>query len=132
MSVIFYPHDDDVAVGSVSERLEILMEGAERFKAAVLDAGTTIIVDKDAKKSITPKEITLAFNWQEISRIMREIRELPESSQTTKVTKAERLRRLSEIYEVLRAAKMPKLEAVRIALMNECNQLVAGGSSSTG
>jgi hypothetical protein len=130
MTVTFYPHDDDVAVGSVPERLEILMEGAERYKAAVLDAGSHVIMDGEGKKKLTPKDITLAFNWQEISRILREIRELPEATQTTKAAKADRLRRLSEIYEVLRAAKMPKLEAVRIALNNEANQLLAGGSTN--
>jgi hypothetical protein len=35
---------------------------------------------------------------------------------------------LASVYEVLRAARMPKLEAVRMALMNEATQLRSVGS----
>ena len=122
MPVVFYPHDDDVELGSLQEKLEVMMEAAERYKAVVLDT-TTPIMDNDGKRRLTPREIRVAFNWQEIAKMLREIRELPESSPSSKVTKAERLTRLAEIYEVLRGAKMPKLEAVRIALMNEAKQL---------
>jgi hypothetical protein len=131
MPVSFYPHDEDVQSGSIQEKLEILMEAAERFKAAVLDAGSIIIVrekEGEDKKRLTPREIAVAFNWQEIAKILREIRELPETTPIAKASKADRLRRLAEIYEVLRGAKMPKLEAVRIALMNESNQLRGAGS----
>jgi hypothetical protein len=125
MSVTFYPHDEDMN-GSLQEKLEILMEAAERYKAAVLDVGTAAIVNAEGKKRLTPREIKLAFNWQEIAKILQEIRSMPEVNVSSKANKADRLARLAEIYEVLRAAKMPKLEAVRMALMNEAGQLRAG------
>lgn len=149
MPVSFYPHDEDVQVGSVQDRLEILMEAAERYRGSVLDttspaalaaAAAASAADAEAakeepggggKKRLTPRDIRVAFNWQEIARILREIREMPESNQANKVTKGERLKRLADIYEVLRAAKMPKLEAVRIALMNEAKQLHSGGTSTS-
>ena len=43
--------------------------------------------------------------------------------QVNKLAKADHLKKLAEVYEVLRAARMPKLEAVRLALMNESMQL---------
>jgi hypothetical protein len=122
MPVSFYPHDEDVQLGSISERLEILMEAAERYKSSVMDMGAAASKE-EAPKILIPREMKSAYNWQEIARIMREIREMPEINPAMKVSKAERLARLSEIYEVLRGAKMPKLEAVRIALMNEASQL---------
>jgi hypothetical protein len=128
---MFYPHDDDISAGSLEQRLEILMEAAERYKAAVLDVGSTVIATPEGKKRMTPKELKVAYNWQEVAKILREIRELPESNAASKANKADRLARLAEVYEVLRAAKMPKLEAVRIALTNESNQLRAGGGAST-
>jgi hypothetical protein len=130
MPVTFYPHDEDVAVGSLKEKLEIIMEAAERYRAIVLDSGTTIILTTvEAGKRITPKEIKVAFNWQEISKLLREIREMPENNSSNKAAKADRLARMSEIYEVLRGAKMPKLESVRLALMSEVNQLRATGGA---
>lgn len=144
MAVSFYPHDEDVQVGTVQDRLEILMEAAERFRGSVLDTTSAAAVaaaqaaaveaaatlaETGGKKALTPRDLKVAFNWQEIARILREIRELPESNQSGKAAKADRLTRLADIYEVLRAAKMPKLEAVRIALMNEAKQLRTGGST---
>ena len=131
MSIVFYPHDEDVAVGSLQERLEIIMEAAERYKASTLDnSNITLENGQDAKRALTPKDLRVAFNWQEITKLLREIRELPESNQANKLTKADRLTRLSEVYEILRSAKMPKLEAVRIALTSEAKQLRVGGSSA--
>ncbi|MDR3478241.1 MAG: hypothetical protein P4M14_09450 [Gammaproteobacteria bacterium] len=122
MPVIFYPQDDDVEMGSLQEKLEVLMEAAERYKAVILDTSTSLM-DNDGKRRLIPREIRVAFNWQEIAKILREIRELPEANVPNKSAKADRLARLAEVYEVLRGAKMPKLEAVRIALMNESKQL---------
>ena len=132
MPLTFYPHDEDVALGNIQDRLEMLMEGADRYKATVLDLTLNPAPDAETKKQrMTPKEIKFAFNWQEIAKILREIRELPESNPSSKAAKADRLTRLAEIYEVLRSAKLPKLEAVRMALMSEANQLRGGGGSPT-
>jgi hypothetical protein len=121
---VFYPHADDAELGSVSQRLEVMMEAAERYKSVVLDTARSSTAEPlDPKKRITPREMKFAFNWQEIAKLLREIRELPENNSATKLKKADQLTRLSEIYEVLRGAKMPKLEAVRIALLNEAKQL---------
>lgn len=129
MTVNFYPHDDDIELGSLSDKLEVLMEAAERYKAAILDTSMPLM-DNDGKRRLTPREIRVAYNWQEIAKILREIREMPESSPTTKGAKAVHLTKLAEIYEVLRGAKMPKLEAVRIALLNEAKQLVGGNTAA--
>jgi hypothetical protein len=132
MPVSFFPHDEDVQTGTIQERLEILMEAAERYRGSILDNSSKPVASTDAeevdgKKRLTPRDIKVAFNWQEIAKILREIRELPEGSTASKAAKSDRLHRLADIYEVLRAAKMPKLEAVRIALMNEAKHLRGGG-----
>jgi hypothetical protein len=128
MPVAFYPHDDDVQLGSIAERLEILLEGAERFKTSVSELNAKPKDKEESERLLIPREIKFAYNWQEIARILKEIRELPEGNAAMKASKADRLMRLSEVYEVLRSAKMPKLEAVRIALVNEANSL-RGGSA---
>ncbi|MDR3490683.1 MAG: hypothetical protein P4M12_01410 [Gammaproteobacteria bacterium] len=126
----FYPNDDDVEGSEPQARLEILYEAAERYKAAILDVVASTVNLTDAvdgsKRRMTPKEMKVAYNWQEIAKLMREIREMPEANPEAKKTKAQYLTRLAEIYEALRAAKMPKLEAVRMALMNEAKQLNSG------
>jgi hypothetical protein len=127
MSLIFYPHEDDLDTSGIADRIEVLMEAAERFKAIVLDAATKPA--EQNSKRLSPRDLTASYNWEEISRLLREIRDLPESTSTTKLTKSDHLIKLAEIYEVLRAAKMPKLEAVRLALTNESNELKAGGGS---
>ena len=101
------------------------MEAAERYRGAVLDSAAQAA---KSQKRMVPREMPVAFNWQEIAKALRQIREMPEGSGSAKLTKIECLTRLADIYEVLRAAKMPKLEAVRIALMNEAKQL-RGGSA---
>lgn len=131
MPIIFYPHEGDLDATSQSEKLEVLLEAAERYKAIVLDTGTGNELSADPKMRMVPKEIKYAYNWDEIAKILREIRELPENNQANRLTKADRLKKLAEVYEVLRGAKMPKLEAVRIALVNEANQLSKGNSSNS-
>ena len=141
MPVHFYPQEENLQANSLQERIEILLEGAERYKAIILDtsavkaapampsapaaAGAEVpaAAPVTARKRITPRDITAAYNWEEIARLLRQIRELPEANPSSKLAKANHLTKLAEIYEVLRAAKMPKLEAVRLALMNEANQL---------
>lgn len=139
MPVVFYPNEDDIKSSDIKEKIEVLMEAAERYKGIVLDAQKAAAAAPaaapaeggaaPARKRITPRDIAHSFNWEEIARLLREIRELPEANPSAKVLKANHLIKLAEIYEVLRAAKMPKLEAVRLALMNEANQL--RGSSQT-
>lgn len=126
----FYPHDEDVEGSTPQARLDLLLEAAERYKAVVLDVNSASDVGLNAeglKRRVTPKDIKVAFNWQEIAKVMREIREMPEAPDTSKQLKSTLLTKLASVYEVLRAAKMPKLEAVRMALMNEANQLKGSG-----
>lgn len=129
MPLTFYPYADDIR-GSLRERIEILMEAAERYKAVVLETAAPTKEDAQephSQKRTIPRDQTAAFNWEEIARVFREIRELPESTKEDKLAKASLLTKLAEVYEVLRAAKMSKLEAVRLALINEANQLRGGG-----
>lgn len=123
MPIIFYPSEDNLETSSIPEKLEILMESAEQYKAFVLDMRSKTYAENENKKRVTPKDMTASFNWQEIAKLLRSIRELPEISRANKLTKAEYMTKLADVYEVLRGAKMAKLEAVRIALMNEANQL---------
>ena len=128
MALTFYPHEDDLhQEARVEEKLDVLLEAAERYKAAVLEMAKTEVMP-DSKKRVSPREQTLAYNWEEIAKLLREIRELPESNKADKLKKANLLTKLAEIYEVLRGAKMAKLEAVRVALISEANQL-RGGST---
>jgi len=122
MTLTFYPHTDDTQKGSVGEKIEVLMEAAERFKAAALDLAVSTEV-ADPKKRTTPRDLQVAFNWEEIARVLYEVREMPEISKIDKGKKADLLTKLAEVYEVLRSAKMSKLEAVRLALIGEATQL---------
>lgn len=124
MPLTFYPHLEDAQKGTLLERIEVLMEAAERYKAIILDETNKAPVDPS--KRMMPRELTAAYNWEEIARVLREIRELPEGSKIDKVKKGDLLAKLAEVYEVLRAAKMSKLEAVRLALISESNQLRGG------
>jgi hypothetical protein len=132
MPVMFYPHEDELnTASSMDQKLEVLLESAQRYKAVVLDVkGVGESISATDKKRMTPRDVTHAYNWEDIARLLRQIRELPESTPSAKLVKAEKIKKLAEIYEVLRAAKMPKLEAVRLALMNESNQLRSGGAQS--
>lgn len=119
----FYPHEDDLEASSLQEKIEILMEGAERFKASVLEEAGAQRAAPEKKKRTTPRDIQSSYNWNEIAKVLAEVRDMPEANQVNKLAKAETLTKLAAIYEVLRGAKMPKLEAVRLALINEANQL---------
>jgi hypothetical protein len=123
--MIFYPHQEDLMTSSSVDKLEVLLEAAQRYKAAILDSLAKNVDGglAESKVRATPREIDHAFNWDEMAKLMRELRDLPEGTQTARITKSDRLMKLAEIYEVLRAAKMPKLEAVRLALVNEASQL---------
>jgi len=121
MALTFYPHTDDLK-GTLAEKIEILMEAAQRFKSIILDESSKVDA-LDANKRSVPRELVAAYNWEEIARVLRAIRELPESNKVEKNKKGELLAKLAEVYEVLRGAKMSKLEAVRLALVGEANQL---------
>lgn len=129
MPLIFYPHHDDTHKGTLRERIEVLMEAAERYKASITEIAAQPMASESASKRTSPRDLTIAFNWDEIARVLREIRNMPEASKNDRMMKGELLEKLAEIYEVLRAARMSKLEAVRLALINEAKQLGAGGSS---
>lgn len=128
MPITFYPHEDDLETSSLPDKLEVLTEAAERFKAVVLDTATPPVKTADTdttKRRVSPRDLTASYNWDELSKLLRNIREMPEANAANKLKKAEHLAKLAEIYEVLRGAKMAKLEAVRLALVNEANQLKA-------
>ncbi len=129
MALIFYPNIDEPLRGPTADKIDILMEAAERYKAVVLDEKSHLNEPgkPDEARRIAPRELTAAFNWSEAARVMREIRELAESNPQEKARKAEYLTKLAEVYEVLRAAKMSKLEAVRLALISEAKQLRGTG-----
>lgn len=127
MALTFYPHQDNVDKGSLPQRIEVLMDAAERYKAIVLEVTQPKVEEGNGtlRRSI-PRDQKAAFNWEEIARVLRAIRELPEINKSDKSIKAELLSNLAEVYEVLRGAKMSKLEAVRLALISESNQLRGG------
>lgn len=128
MSLIFYPHIEDADQGNLLEKIELLMHSAEKYKAFVLDIAakatplTTPSPEDDQKRSV-PRDLLASFNWDAVARALREVRDLPEISAQNKAKKIEALTKLAEVYEVLRGAKMPKLEAVRLALVSEATQL---------
>lgn len=125
MTLTFYPHPDDAQKGSLEERIEILMEAAERYRTIIVDMTQKVEIPpvESVRRRLVPRDQTAAYNWEEIARVLREVREMPEISKADKVKKAYILIKLSEVYEILRAAKMSKLEAVRLALIGEANQL---------
>jgi len=127
MALTFYPYSEDAQKGTIDERIDTLMGAAERYKA-IVTAVKAESTEEEKPRRIAPRDLTAAYNWEEIARILREIREMPEGSKADKTRKGELLRRLAEVYEVLRAAKMSKLEAVRLALVGEANQLQGGAS----
>ena len=105
-----------------------MLESAERYKAVILDANNQPTATGE-KKRTSPRDITHAYNWEEIAKLLRQIREMPENSPSAKLAKSTKIKKLAEVYEVLRGAKMAKLEAVRLALANEANQLTSGSGS---
>lgn len=125
MAIMFYPHEEDMDSSTIPARLELLMTGAERYKSVVLETASKSSETIDVSKRHVPRELTYAYNWQELAKLLRELREMPEQNPSSRLAKANHLTKLAEVYEVLRGAKMPKLEAVRLALINEANQLKA-------
>jgi hypothetical protein len=128
MGLIFYPHTEDAQKGSLNERVDVLLEAAGRYKAIILDDNNHAEIKDSVKKLSVPHDLSVSYNWEEIAHILREIKELPEGSKLDKEKKGRLLVKLAEVYEVLRGAKMPKLEAVRLALINEANQLLGSAS----
>jgi predicted transcriptional regulator len=127
MPMLFYPAIDDAEKGSLNDRIEHLAEAAHRYKAVILDEVAKVSSTPiDSSKRLVPRDQAGAYNWDEISKVLRLAREMPEATRQDKMAKAEVLMRLAEIYEVLRAAKMSKLEAVRLALISEATQLKSG------
>jgi hypothetical protein len=128
MPIIFYPYEDDLKKSinsTIAEKIEILLEAAERFKAYMLDPANAAS-SKVSAHHAAPSEIKIAYNWDGLASVLRDVREMPEGNATDKRLKADHLLKLAEVYEVLRAAKMQKLEAVRLALVTEANQLRGG------
>ncbi len=123
MAIVFYPADEDVATAPLDEKLTVLQASAESYRAIVTDALGKYQEEKSARRTSAPRDLHCAYNWEVIARTLREIRDLPEASPAARLQKGARLTKLAEIYEILRAAKMPKLEAVRIALATEASQL---------
>ncbi len=133
MAVIFYPHEDELESGSLDQKLDVLLESAQRYKAVVLDTSGQYkqsITGTSEARRFAPKDIEYAWNWEGLAKVLREVRELPESSSSAKLAKGMKMHKLAEVYEVLRGARMPKLEAVRIALASEARQLGASVPSS--
>lgn len=128
MALIFYPHTEDAQRGTLAERIGVLLDAAERYKSVILDVTGGRGESTDVQKRMIPRDQTAAYNWEEIARVLRELREMPEISKADKSKKAELLTKLAEVYEVLRGAKMAKLEAVRLALVGEANQLRGSAS----
>lgn len=127
MGMRFYPHTEDVQKGTLSEKIDLMLEAAGQYKAAVSEV-KAYGEKNDTKKLMTPRDLQAVYNWEEIAKILHQIRELPEASKLDKDKKGNLLTKLAEVYEVLRGAKMPKLEAVRLAIANEASQLIGGSS----
>jgi len=130
MSIRFYPSVDDSNKGTAEDRIEVLASAALEYKALVLDAGVRASELLDAE-GLTPRDFTAAFNWEELTGVLHFIREMPEANESEKSRKASLLTNLAEVYETLRSAKMPKLEAVRLALASEAKQLGGGDDHSS-
>lgn len=133
MPLTFYPHADDIQKGSLEVRIDVLSEAAERYKAIVLDPSFTTTPSGEGNgeasaKRMIPRDQHVSYNWEEITRILREVRDMPEGNKSDRLRKADYLTKLAEVYEVLRGAKMSKLEAVRLALISEANQLRGSAS----
>jgi hypothetical protein len=127
MTLVFHPHPEDADKGSLMERIDVLMNAAQLYRASVLDLTAKNI---EPKKITVPRELDISYNWEEIARVLRETRELPEGNKVDKERKSQLLTKLAEVYEILRAAKMSKLEAVRLALVSEANQLRGGAAGA--
>ena len=124
MPINFFPYEEDLKKDvntPMDEKIEILLEAAERFKATVTDPSNVLVTEN--KQGTVPSDLKVAYNWDGLSQVLSEVRQMTEANPSEKRIKSDRLLKLAEVYEVLRAAKMQKLEAVRLALVNEANQL---------
>lgn len=129
MSLVFYPQViEGASLGTIDEQIELLLEGAQRYKAVILD---TSAKEGQVKAINAPKDVAVSYNWDLVAAVLREVREMPEGKREDRTTKADRLMKLAEIYEILRSAKMARLEAVRLALTSEAGHLRGGSSAST-
>jgi hypothetical protein len=121
MPLTFYPATEDLLSASIPDQITVLMDAAERYRVALQDLSAKAPEATGVRS--TPRDLHAAYNWEVIASVLRHIRELPEASKDERQRKADLLTKLSEVYEVLRSAKMSKLEAVRLALIGEANQL---------
>src|SRR6185295_9710281 len=99
MPLIFYPYSDDVQKGSLETRLDVLNEAAERYKAAVLDPSFAATPSGEGNgdssvKRMMPRDQSISYNWEEITRILREVRDLPEGNKADRLHKADYLTKL--------------------------------------
>jgi len=125
MPISFYPYEEDLKKDvnmQLEDKIEILLEAAERYKAIILDV-SQLATETNGKLGNVPADLKVAYNWDGLAQVLREVRQMIEATPNDKRMKGERFMKLAEVYEVLRAAKMQKLEAVRIALVNEANSL---------
>ncbi len=124
MTLTFYPHEEDLEGSTTESRLEHFMVAAEQYKAAMLE---TKLPDPSASttesKASLPRDLVSAYNWDQLAKVLREVREIPEQNTANRLMKTKYLAKLADVYEILCSAKMPKLEAVRLAILSEANQL---------
>jgi hypothetical protein len=123
MAIVFYPNEYKLEATTIDQKLEILLDAAEQYKTTILDAISKTEDGAQSKKRNSPRDVTFSYNWEEIAKVLKEIRDLPENNPIVKKSKSAYLNRLADVYEILRSAKMPKLEAVRLALINEASHL---------
>ncbi len=124
MPINFYPYEEDLRKEvnmPIEEKIEILLESAQRYKAIILDVSQTTMAT--SKQGAVPSDLKVSYNWDGLAQVLREVRQMNEATPNDKRVKGEHLMKLAEVYEVLRAAKMQKLEAVRVALVNEATHL---------
>jgi hypothetical protein len=105
MTVIFYPQDDELDSPDVDQKLEVLLNAAERFKASALDtSGKFGAVLSPGRQSGVPRDIPFASQFRRESareRVDRfrntdEIRETREDAATAS---QRTLRRIQEARE---------------------------------
>ena len=70
MPLNFYPHTEDLESGSLQEKLALLMDAAERYKAIVLET-TVKPSEENNKRRQSPRDLTVSYNWNEISRVLQ-------------------------------------------------------------
>lgn len=125
MAIMFYPNTEDLLSAPIADQIAVLMDAAERYRVAVMDVASK--PQESAAARTSPRDLVSAYNWEAIATVLRTVRDLPEANKEERARKASMLTKLAEVYEVLRSARMSKLEAVRLALIGEANQLQSGG-----